>query len=394
MPVILMLLAALAAIVIMPSMLACNQQNPTLTPIPSPTVISPPTPTPTSATESQSASGFRKVELDPQYRPDGVLGDEYVSVGPDGEIYLLNIATGAMRQLTNDGYRKQSPVISADYLAWIDHRRQIEINGIADQYPESWSDDIFVLNLNTGEQKRITEVPAKRSVLRISGHRLIWQDTRNEIGGYYTHADIYAYDLKTNREIPIAVAKGAQRGPNIYGDLAVWMDNRNSPLADAPESGHSGCADCPNNRFDIYIYDFVTGISKPLIQTGYFNTYPKINNDYMVWHAYQSGKNPVVKLLNLATGNETEIMDASRITYGPSISDNYLVWSSGFPCDVVNPGAKLDWTGAYARDMTTGEVWKLSDYVEPIAEVYGNIAFIFEGCQVPTSWRVYAVFLE
>lgn len=392
MPVIIMLLAALAAVVIMPSMSACNQQNPTPTPMPSPTAIS--SPTPTAATESPAESNFRKVELDPNYRPAGVLGDEYVSAGPDGEIYLLNPATGAMRQLTNDGHRKRSPVISADYLAWIDHRRQIEISGIADQYPESWADDIFVLNLATGEQKRITEAPAERRGLRISGHRLIWQDTRNEIGEYYTHADIYAYDLKTNREIPIAVAKGAQRSPDIYGNMAVWMDNRISPWADDPESGHSGCADCPDNRFDIYIHDFTADESKPLIQTGYFNAYPQIHNDYVVWHAYQSGKNPVIKLLNLATGSETEIMDASQIDYGPSISDNYLVWSSGFPCDVVDSRAKLDWTGAYARNMTTGEVWKLSNYVEPIAVVYGNIAFITEGCQVPTLDSVYAVFLE
>ena len=68
-----------------------------------------------------------------------------------------------MRQLTNDGYRKRQPVISGDTVAWTDQSREIETHDNNSRAARSLADDIFVLDLNTGETRRITEIPAKRS---------------------------------------------------------------------------------------------------------------------------------------------------------------------------------------------------------------------------------------
>jgi len=51
-----------------------------------------------------------------------------------------------------------------------------------------------------------------------------------------------------------------------------------------------------------------------------------------------------------------------------------------------------DEMGVYVYDMTTGEVLRISNYVEPDAFVDGETLLVHEGCHFP--WRVYAVFLE
>ena len=52
-----------------------------------------------------------------------------------------------------------------------------------------------MLDLNTGEQRSITDEPAERYALQISGSRLVWQDNRNELEEHPSHYDIYAYPV-------------------------------------------------------------------------------------------------------------------------------------------------------------------------------------------------------
>ena len=118
----------------------------------------PPTPTPVSL------AGLAVVELAADVWLTDVFGDQGVGTGQDGELYLVNVKTGETRQLTNDGHWKGWAVLSADYVAWTDERRQIVLPG--DIVPASIADDIFVLDLNTGEQRSITDEPAERYALQ------------------------------------------------------------------------------------------------------------------------------------------------------------------------------------------------------------------------------------
>ena len=151
-----------------------------------------------------------------------VAGDRWVGIGPGGEVYLGNVRTGDVRQLTDDGHRKMQPVVYGDIVAWTDQSRGIETHDNNSLTHRGLADDIYVLDLNTGEKRRITEVPAKRLGLRISGNRLVWQDNRNEFGEHWSHFDIFAYDLETDEEIAVAVAPGPQSLGAIDGDRIVW----------------------------------------------------------------------------------------------------------------------------------------------------------------------------
>ena len=137
----------------------------------------------------------------------------------------MNVKTGDKKSITEGGRGLTEVVISGDYIAWGDQSRQTEIPGsTARNKAGRLSVDIFVMNLVTGEQQRITEVPAGRRNLNIDGNLLVWQDNRNEIGERRSHYDIYAYDIEAGEEIAVEVAPGAQRYPVVSGHRIVWID--------------------------------------------------------------------------------------------------------------------------------------------------------------------------
>ena len=372
--------------------LACGQEpaaGPTQdvqTPTPAPLPTSHPvahSPTPVALHD------LKAVELGSDYWPTDLSGERSVGIGRDGEIYLANVRTGEMRQLTNDGYRKRRPVISGDIVAWTDQSRQIETHDNNSRTARGFADDIFVLDLNTGETRRITEVPAKRSGLNISGNRLVWLDNRNEFDEHYTHQDIYAYDLEADEEIAVAVAPGAQHWVAIEGDRVVWADNRNSAILG---TDRSGCFECPDNRFDIYLYDFTTGDELVLDESGANNTMPDIYGNRVVWRDFDDEGRTAIRLYDLDTGEKRTLASPSLSGVDrPLVSGDYVVWTVGWPCDVFDTQSIDGSTGAFAHDLRTDEVKRLSNYVEPSISLDGTVVVIHEACQV--GGRVYAVFL-
>ena len=353
-----------------------------------------PAPLPTSHFAAQRPTpialpNLKVVDLGSDFWPTDLSGDRVVGIGRDGEVYLANLRTGKTRQLTNDGYRKRQPVISGDTVAWTDQSRGVETHDSNSRTARGLADDIFVLDLNTGDRRRITEAPAKRSGLKISGKRLVWLDNRNEFGEHYTHRDIYAYDLEADEEIAVAVAAGAQHWVAIEGDRVVWVDNRNSAILG---TDRSGCFQCPDNRFDIYLYDFTTGEELVLDDSGANNTMPDIHGDRVVWRDFDDDGRTTIRLFDLDTGERRTLAspDLSGVDW-PLISGDYVVWTVGLACDVIEVPPIDAPTGVFAYDQRTEEVKQLSNYVEPSITLDGTVVVIHEACQV--GGRAYAVFL-
>ena len=110
------------------------------------------------------------VELSTDIHVTDVFGDDAVGFDQDGELWLVNIRTGDSRQLTDDGHPKWGAALSAYHVAWTDQRRMIQLPGYS---APIFSEDVFVRNRNTGEERRITGAPASRHGLHISGARLV-----------------------------------------------------------------------------------------------------------------------------------------------------------------------------------------------------------------------------
>ena len=373
-------LAAIVALVVATAALSCNEQTDWE---PDPTTLAlstrpPPTRLP--------LGDLRVVDLNIQIWLRDIFGNDAVGTSRDGELWLLNVNSGKVRQLTNDGHRKFDTALSADFVAWTDQRREIQLPDRG--HGPRFANDVFVRNLHTGEERQITDVPAERRGLRISGSHLVWQDNRHELEENYTHYDIYAYDLLNEREFPVAVAPGAQLRPAIYGDTVVWTDNRNSPQRDTTKSGCSNCAD---NRFDIYSYNLATGEERPLVETGQHNGPPSIHEQLVVWQQIRDAGQSVIVMLDLETGLQKIIGAGGRGSSIPFVSDEYVVWAVRAACDVFPYPPEVQ-TGVFAYRLDTGEVRQLSNYVEPLALLHGNVAVVAQLCFGIN--RQYAVFLD
>ena len=342
----------------------------------------------------------RVVELETNVEISDFHNGEAVGLGEDGEVYLITVATGEVRPLTNDGHFKWGAVISADYVAWLDQRRELELPFNPNRFA-AYAVDVLVLERTTGEVRRITEAPAARYALRIAGSRLVWQDDRNEGGKGPWEFDIYAYDLAGGKEIPTATAPGTQHWPEVHGDTAVWADNRSSVERDTSKLG---CTNCADNPFDIYAFDFSRGAETLLYASGHNNYNPAVHGPYVVWQEfYETGKSRIL-LLDRTTGEQRTLGEGGRTEAMPTASEDYVVWSVREACDVVGSDADLVPTGVFAYNLEIGETRQLSNYVEPRAwlsksdggdndgNTDTNVVLIQEGCH--TIDRTYAVYLE
>ena len=330
------------------------------------------------------------VELSTDIHVTDVFGDDAVGASPDGELWLMNIRTGDSRQLTTDGHRKWGAVLSDDHVAWIDKRRMVQLTGYSSSI---FSSDVYVHNRHTGEEQRITDAPASRHGLRISGARLVWQDNREGLlEDRSWDFDIYAYNLERDLEIPVAVTPGRENTPAIHGDTVVWTHNPNKPPRKLAVPGSTAR---PDNRFNIFSYNLATGEKQPLVETGEHNVTPFIHGDLVVWQRFRDEGESDIVLLNLGTGEQTVIGAGGRSEASPSVSEDHVVWAVREACDVGGlPRGKVP-TGVYAYGLRTGETRQLSYAMEPGAPgalLSGNVALVTEGCQWIT--RQYAVLLD
>jgi beta propeller repeat protein len=370
----------------------------------------------TGYTAVTDASNLPRHDLDPSIRPLSLHASEYVGLGADGELYLVDLASGRRTKITNDGRRKEEAVLSARYIAWIaqEGERTVHLATNDEQVP---LDGIFVYDRHTGKQQRITADAVPRRDLAIDssgGSRLVWADKRNELDGYsarydiYTY-DIYAYDPATDQEYPLAVAPGTQQSPAVDGDIVVWQDNRNSPQRG---TALSGCGNCPQNRADIYIYSFKTGASRALVADPWLKANPSVYGNLVAWEEYggamgggaatsndtSSSSNSLqadLFLLDLTTGATRQISKTPDSESDPLLGPGRLMWAVKAPCDVVDldAGGKeiLSPTGVYLLDLRTGFVRQLTGYKEPSALLDRATAVVIEGCQV--GFHAYAVSL-
>ena len=335
----------------------------------------------------------RVVELSTEIHVTDVFGDDAVGTDEDGELWLMNIRTGDLRRLTSDGHPKWGAVLSADHIAWTDQRRMVQLPGYSNPL---FSSDVFVLDRHTGKERRITDAPASRYGLGISGHRLVWQDNRQGLlEGRRWDFDIYAYDLDHGLEIPVAVTPGREDAPAIHGDTVVWTHNPNRPARGTAKPGSTAR---PDNRFEIYSYNLATAEEKPLVETGEHNVTPFIHGELVVWQRFRDEQESDIVLLDLGTGEQKVIGAGGRRESSPLISEDYVIWRVAETCDVGGFRGFREilrgrvQTGVYVYGLRTGELRRLSGDKEPRALLSGNVALVTEGCHFIT--RQHAILLD
>ena len=119
---------------------------------------------------------------------------------PPQEVEISIDTTGMAGRIA----REVQVVTADDVRPFVDEEKRLTITGYVDS-------NVPVYQVSEGGDENPD----------ISGSWIVWEDYRNG------NADIYAYNLVTETELPIAAGSAAQRYPRVNGNLVVWLDDRN-----------------------------------------------------------------------------------------------------------------------------------------------------------------------
>ncbi|MCK5016859.1 MAG: hypothetical protein KAS32_07280, partial [Candidatus Peribacteraceae bacterium] len=193
------------------------------------------------------------------YVKNYVTGEEWqVGNGAAGDIYdnyivwpgvLYDIDTRTSKVI---GASSGTPHIHGDYVAYVDHTiDKIKLYEISTEtetiistpdnsdpflldigetyviYQDWYTNDLYAYHLSDNFTIQITDSPDLLEMSpTISGDIAVWVDFRNSDPAVY-EPDIYAYDIEKGVEFSVSVAPDIQNNPAIYGDRIVWQDSRN-----------------------------------------------------------------------------------------------------------------------------------------------------------------------
>jgi beta propeller repeat protein len=131
------------------------------------------------------------------------------------DIYAYDFATGKEFTICTNPAHQDWAGISGNTVVWTDWR-----NGAGPDSGDAENMDIFGYDLATQKEFPICTAPGNQQYPVISGNYVAWLDNRNG------NPDIYGYDLTTKKEFPICTAASGQGAPSISGDIVVWHDDR------------------------------------------------------------------------------------------------------------------------------------------------------------------------
>lgn len=213
--------------------------------------------------------------------------------------------------------RISPPAIYKNWVVW----SQADVSG---RLPsrigwDSLNWDVYSLNLDNGEIKKITFEIHDQILPRIYGDTIVWLDNRN--AAY----DIYAFDLTTGQEKRITTSSSVQDDSlSISGNFVVWTDNRNAVWNKPTHGGNE-----PNYNNEIYACDLTQGTERRITNYSGNDHYPSIDGTRVVWHrqiAYGKGDVYSYDLAGNAA-NETQISHSDYAAFSPSVSGSVIVWA-------------------------------------------------------------------
>ncbi|UCE74360.1 MAG: hypothetical protein JSV56_01285, partial [Methanomassiliicoccales archaeon] len=162
-------------------------------------------------------------ELNPDIYGDKIVW--YSDRNGDWDIYMYDLSSYIMMQITTNPQMQYYPAIYGDRIVWSDYR-----NGPA---------NIYMYDLSTDTETQISSGPANQYGVTIYKDKIVWSDFRA------SNWDIYLYNLSTGLEMPVITNSADQYYPYIYEDKIVWHDTR---------YGNS----------DIFLYNLSTGVEMPI----------------------------------------------------------------------------------------------------------------------------------
>lgn len=187
---------------------------------------------------------------------------------PDYDIYLFDLQTNQIQQLTREKHAQICPVIYGDTVVWLDDRNT---------QPGRGGFDIYALDLKTNQETRLTAEPTAEcfdsNQLAISENLVVWTDIRNvdkslRWGGTNDptyNVDIYAYDLNSKQEFRITTSLNNDMCPDVDKGQITWRRQ------------------VTRQKADIFLADFKSHRETLVSHDGYSRSDPSIHDGRIVW---------------------------------------------------------------------------------------------------------------
>ena len=147
-------------------------------------------------------------------------GEEHIDTAND--IYVYDFATGVETAICTEGNDQVYPSIDGDRIVWRDDRSG------------QW--EIWMHDLSTGITGKVADAPTgyhwEALGPDISGEIIVWADDHNHPVSH--NLDVYMYDLSTETQTRLTEADAQQGylGPRVHGGKVVWLDFSVSPIGD------------------------------------------------------------------------------------------------------------------------------------------------------------------
>jgi beta propeller repeat protein len=255
-----------------------------------------------------------------------VTGNSYYDLTTETRGY--NLSTGREFYISN----RSAGDISGNIIVWSDERNS-HCN-----WETCDNADIYGYNISSDKEFPICTSHSNQWSPAIAGNIVVWQDYRNASSNFNTYFDIYGYNISSGKEFPICTEDGAQEWPDISGNIVVWLDGRKGNIIDTYGYG--------NDIYDIYGYNISSGTEFPVCINSSAQYCPSISGNIVVWEDYRNGYfNPDIYGYDISSGKEFPICTANGTQELPDISGNIVVWQD-------NRNGK---TAVYGYDLSNGE---------------------------------------
>jgi len=290
-----------------------------------------------------------------------------------GEIVKQYIATynlrsrekGQVVELSVDRIAYDAPAIHGNRVVWasVDRDEAEQQRSLKRAPLPNW--DVFLLDLKTGEVQQLTTEEHAQVYPGIYGDTVVWLDNRHEEGYHNPRRyDVYAYNLSTGEERRLTSATSAEgRDLSISGNLVVWTDNRH---ADPEVNSHP--ENDPEYNNEIYVYDLTTNQEKRITTYPGNDRYPDISGSNIVWLRQEDYIRANVFVYNMETGRESQVSESRFADFQPSIHEGRIVWvdarvSQGNTSGDTVINGRQGQTDIYLYDLETRQETKLTSTV-------------------------------
>lgn len=161
---------------------------------------------------------------------------------------------------------------------------------------------------------------------RTDGATIVWTDYRS---GDIWNADIYATNIATNQETPIATGSLDERMPDVSGNFVVWEQGQPcpqtsiNPLVAPTTSGWAGC------NHDIYAENLSTKQVFAVANTEADETDPAISGNWVAWITKNSSNQYSLQVRNVSTmapAVTLATVTTSIFTHRVAIDGTRVVW--------------------------------------------------------------------